>query len=72
MHLYDGHFGGMHLIWWFVWIAFLIWVFLIPTNRADKRTRKEEPLDILRDRFARGEISKEEFEESKKLLKADN
>ena len=72
MHYYDGSFGGMHLIWWFIWIAFLIWVFLIPTDRAYKKTRKEKPLDILRNRFARGEISKEEFEKSKKILNANN
>ncbi|MDX1603738.1 MAG: SHOCT domain-containing protein [Salinimicrobium sediminis] len=36
-----------------------------------KKTRREEPLDILRKRFARGEISKEQFEEQKKLLESD-
>lgn len=71
MHYGDGFFGGMHVIWWLVWIAFLIWVFLGPAGRGYKAREKEEPLDILKKRFARGEISKEEFEDSKKLLKSD-
>lgn len=70
MHDYDGFWGGMHLIWWFIWIVFLIWVFLIPTQWG-KRTRREEPLDILKRRFARGEISKEQFEEQKKVLESN-
>ena len=32
MHLYDGHFGGMHLIWWIIWIIFLAWIFFIPAD----------------------------------------
>lgn len=70
MHDYDSFFGRMHLIWWFIWIAFLIWVFLIPTQWG-KRTRREEPLDILKRRFARGEISKEQFEEQRKVLESN-
>jgi uncharacterized membrane protein len=35
-------------------------------------TPKEKPLDILKNRFAKGEISKKEFEESKKLLTSEN
>jgi putative membrane protein len=43
---------------------------MIPTQWG-KKTRREEPLDILRKRFASGEISKEQFEEQKKLLESD-
>tara|TARA_B100000700_G_C14731817_1_gene708745 strand:+ start:546 stop:800 length:255 start_codon:yes stop_codon:yes gene_type:complete len=72
MHFYEGHFGGMHLIWWIIWMAFIIWIFFIPTDIPYQKPKKEKPLDILKNRFAKGEISKEEFEESKKLLKSDN
>ena len=36
-----------------------------------QKSKKENPLDILKKRFAQGEISKEEFEESKKVLKSE-
>lgn len=72
MHYYDGTFGGMHLIWWFIWLAFIIWIFFIPTDIPYLRTKEEKPLDILKNRFAKGEISKEEYEKSKKLLNSGN
>lgn len=69
MHFYDGHFGGMHLVWWFVWLVFILWIFFIPTDIPYQRRKKENPLDILKRRFAKGEISKEEFEEYRTILK---
>jgi len=71
MHFYDGHFGGMHLIWWIIWIVFIAWIFFIPADIPYQKTKKENPLDILKKRFAEGFISKEEFEESKKILNSD-
>ena len=69
MHLYDGHFGGMHLIWWIIWIVLIAWIFFIPADIPYQKTKKDSPLDILKNRFAKGEISKEEFEESKKIFR---
>ena len=71
MHLYDGHFGGMHLIWWIIWFVFIVWIFFIPGDIPYQKTKKESPLEILKKRFAKGEISKEEFEESKKVLNSE-
>ncbi len=62
------NFGGMHLIWWFLWIIMLVWIFATPWNIPGQRTRKDTPLDILKKRFAAGEISKEEYEEKKKII----
>ncbi|MES2577844.1 MAG: SHOCT domain-containing protein [Bacteroidota bacterium] len=67
--MYNGHhFGGMHFFWWIFWIIILIWVFASPYNFLGQRTKKETSLDILKKRFAKGEITKEEFEEKKKFL----
>lgn len=72
MHLYDGHFGGMHLIWRSVWFILIARVFFIPADIPHQKSKKENPLDILKKRFAQGEISKEEFEESKMILNSVN
>lgn len=72
MHYFDGHWGGMHLIWWIVWFILLIWIFIVPNDLPYKKTLSESPLDILKNRFAKGEITKEEYEESKKTLESNN
>ena len=56
MHFYNGHFGGMHLIWWIIWIAFLVWIFFIPADIPYQKTKKESPLDILKSRFAKNSV----------------
>ena len=67
--MYDGyHLWGMHLIWWIIWIFFIIWIFATPWDIPGQRAKKNSPLDILKKRFARGEISKEEFDNMKKTL----
>jgi putative membrane protein len=81
-----GH-GGMmswdYGIGWFImillaliWIAlifavifFVVW--LVREIRGRKGGREETALEIIRKRYARGEISKEEFEEKKKDIKGE-
>lgn len=71
--MYDGyHFGGMHLIWWFLWPMLLFWIFFTPFDVPGQRRKKDSPLDILQKRFASGQITKEEYEESKKILEKDS
>lgn len=69
MFYVDYHFWGMHLIWWFVWAIFLFWIFVIPYDIPGQRTKKDTPLDILKKRFAAGQMDKEEYLEKKKILK---
>jgi putative membrane protein len=68
MHLFEGHFWGMHLIWWIIWLIFIIWIFVTPWSVPGTRIKKETPLDILKKRYAKGEISKDEFYEIKNNL----
>jgi putative membrane protein len=67
MH-YGHHFWGMHMFWWVFWIIILIWIFATPYDLPGQRKKNETPLEILKKRFAKGEITKEEFDEKKKFL----
>jgi len=67
-HVYNGHFWGMHLIWWAFWLIVIIWIFITPYDIPGQRTKKDTALDTLKKRFARGEITKEEFLERKGFL----
>jgi putative membrane protein len=68
MDMYEGHFWGMNLIWWFLWIILIFWIFATPYNIPGQRTKKDTPLDILKKRFAAGQINDEEYLAKKKLL----
>lgn len=65
---FDHHFIGMHWLWWLIIIAIVL---LVSFNIIPYRPRTEpmeDAIDILKTRFARGEIEQEEFEERKKVL----
>lgn len=71
-HMYDEQqFWGMHLFWWIFWIIIILWIFATPWDIPGQRTKRETPLSILKKRFAKGEITKEEYEEMKKTLGKD-
>ena len=57
--------GVWMLVFWGAIIALIVWVVKKVTNRDDS-TKKQNPLDIARERYAKGEISKDEFEQLKK------
>lgn len=70
--LYDGyHFWGMHLVWWFFWALLIFWIFATPYDVPGQRNKSKSPLDILKQRFAAGEIKTEEYREKKKILEND-
>jgi putative membrane protein len=62
------NFLGMHYIWWIIWMIFIFWIFFIPYSIPGERRKKDSPLDILKKRFASGEITKEQYLEHKKIL----
>ena len=72
MFFKDGFFWGMHLIWWAIWIVALGWIFFAPSNWPFPEEEEDDTLVTLKRRFAKGEINKQEYEDSKQLLKSDN
>jgi putative membrane protein len=67
-------FGGMWFGWifWIIILAVIIWAVIQFTNRPQQgppgNKAEESPMDILKKRYAKGEINKEEFEKIKKDL----
>ena len=64
----DYNFLGMHLVWWFIWLLFIIWIFAAPYYIPFQQKKKDSPFDILKKRFASGQITNEEYQEKKKIL----
>jgi len=72
----NGYFGwgGMWIIWiiWLVIIASIIWIVasLVSRSRRNDEPKHsgESAMDILKKRYAKGEITKEQFEQMKKDL----
>jgi putative membrane protein len=64
--------GGMGFGWfiWIILIAIVVWGILQFTNRNQPQnsSNSETLLDILKRRYANGEITKEEFEEIEKKI----
>ncbi len=66
-----GMMGGIWIIGLVFWILILIALVLLIKylwERSGTRRIEESALELLKKRYARGEISKEEFEERKKDL----
>ena len=68
-HMNWGWGGGFMMIFWIVLLAVLIyWIIRAAQRTGNPPSQSESALDILKKRYARGEISEEEFEEHKKEL----
>ena len=69
MMYYGSWWGGWMLVVWIVIVALVVWgvIALIRHNNYGTTSGSHRtPLDIAKERYARGEISKEEFERIKK------
>jgi putative membrane protein len=62
------------MMWWWILIpvVLVLGVFLYNGRNIQNTEKKENPMDILDNRFAKGEISKEEYEEQKRMLNTKN
>jgi len=69
-------FGGGMLFGWIIWLVIIggiIWVVATIVSNNNRKQQnifphKEDALDILKSRYARGEINREQFEQMKQDL----
>jgi len=60
--------GALFLfIFWALIIALVVWL-IVRLARSGKQSASQSPLEIAKARYAKGEITKEEFEQLKKDL----
>ncbi len=72
------HFFGMDGFWfggifWIVILVLVIWLVLDSKNKSNSRTPNkgfDDPLEILKFRYAKGEITKEQFEQMKRDIQS--
>jgi len=69
-----GGFISVMIIVWIVVIGLIVWAVIAATQNSAKAASSEPPegsaLDILNNRYARGEISRDEYLDMKKDLKS--
>ena len=68
-----GNQGFMGVFMWVFWIAVIVGIiflvkWIVMQSRTSEQKLEENPLEILKKRYVRGEIDKEEFEQKKKDL----
>ncbi len=71
MHGLNGMGWGMGFGWiiGLIILVAIIWIIVKTFNQNNKSAQRDKSaLDILKERYARGEINKEEFDEKKKSL----
>lgn len=68
-----GWFGGslMMIIFWILLVVFIVWIVREIGGRNPHPRSNSSALEILKERYAKGEIDKEEFEDKKKDLLSD-
>jgi putative membrane protein len=66
----DGWYGGGSIFMLVFLVALAILIFFLINQNAKGGAAGETALDILKQRYAKGEIGKEEFEAKKKDLQA--
>jgi putative membrane protein len=70
--MYDGHhYWGMHFFWWLFWLIAVLWMFRTSRKNSSQQTKEDSSLEILKKRFAKGEITKDEYEEMKKTINSE-
>jgi putative membrane protein len=55
-------------IWMAVWVVALIVMVWLLVSAGSRREKGDDPMEILRGRYARGEMSEEEFRHARDIL----
>jgi putative membrane protein len=73
MYWYHWQFFGMHFFWWMFWVLLIVSFFSLafPVPRSRMRLYLDDPLAILRRRYAAGEITTEDYEDRKARIERD-
>jgi putative membrane protein len=66
---WEMNLGGW--VWMGIWIFALVVMVWFITRSPDTQRGIQEPLEILRARYARGEISQAEYEQARRVLDPD-
>lgn len=72
-HMMGYGYGGMWIMWLLIITVIILAAYLLirETKKKDQGAPQlETPLEILKKRYARGEISKEQFEEMKRHIES--
>ena len=68
--MFYNNYWGMNAIWWIAWLFLLFWIFAVPYDIPGQRNSRRNPLYLLQQRLASGEITTEEYNEKKKILES--
>lgn len=70
-HMMNFGFGGIFM--WLIFLAlagFIVYIVMQSRKSGDSGPSNETPLDIIKKRYAKGDITKEEFENLKKDIES--
>ena len=60
--------GALVMVGFWGLIVLVVWAVIRGTSRPEPKERRRDALDVLEERFARGEIDEQEFEARRRTL----
>jgi putative membrane protein len=71
MYEWHGFGGGIMWIFWVLLVVVILWAVKTATGSGNNSVGEQKSaLDILQERYAKGEIEREEFEQKRKDLRS--